>query len=177
MFRCFETGRQKNQLNMKPTLLKITLLMLCFSTLIVHGQSKLIIHEQGGATQSFLLSAIKKLTFADDFMLVERKTENTIPFSIPKIASMSFQSSVNIIEKQNESLSIYPNPVTNNVTVSNSEIIDELKIFDMQGKIYLHLFPKQEIINIDMTSFSAGLYFLQIISNNQMNTSKIIKNY
>jgi len=110
-------------------------------------------------------------------MLVERKTENTIPFSIPKIASMSFQSSVNIIEKQNESLSIYPNPVTNNVTVSNSEIIDELKIFDMQGKIYLHLFPKQEIINIDMTSFSAGLYFLQIISNNQMNTSKIIKNY
>ena len=47
--------------------------MLSFSTLIVYEQSKLIIHEQGGATQSFLLSDIKKLTFSDDYMCLERK--------------------------------------------------------------------------------------------------------
>jgi hypothetical protein len=161
---------------MKSKLLKITLLLFFFSTLTIHAQNKLYIHEKGGATQSFALSEIKKMTFTEDNMFLARNEANTVSFFIKDIDYMGFQSSVNILEKQTENFSIYPNPVTNNLTVEHTETIDDLKIFDMQGKIYLHLSPKKETVNIDMTSFAAGIYFLRIVSNDKINTSKVIKN-
>jgi len=161
---------------MKSKLLKMMLLMFCFSTLIAYGQNKLFVHEKGGSTQSFALSAIKKLTFTEYNMFIERKEASAVSFLIQNIACMGFQSPVNILERQTENFSIYPNPITNILTVKNSETIDELKIFDMQGKMYLHISPKNEIVNIDMSSFAAGIYFLRIVSNNKISTSKVIKN-
>ena len=150
--------------------------MLCFSTLIAHGQKKLFIYEKNGSIQSFALSDIKKLTFTEYDMRVEQKEASAAYIWIENIAFLNFQTSVNILDNQMRDISIFPNPVTNHLTVKNSEIIDELKIFDIQGKQYLHLSPKKKIVDIDMTSFSAGIYFLQIICNNRISTSKIIKN-
>jgi hypothetical protein len=150
--------------------------MFFLSTLTAHGQNKLYIHEKGGATQSFALSGIKKLAFTEDNMFIERNEANTVSFFIEDIAYMGFKSSVNIFERQTENFSIYPNPVTSNLRVEHCETIEDLKVFDLQGKIYLHLSPKKETVNIDMASFAAGIYFLRIVSHNKINTSKVIKN-
>ena len=157
-------------------LLKITLLVFFLSTLIAHGQNKLVIHEKGGSVQSFALSAIKKLTFAEDNMFIERKQASTVSIFMDNISYMDFQPYVNISENQIENISIYPNPVTNNLTVKNNETIDYLAIFDLQGKIYLEISPKTETVNIDMSSFAAGIYFLRIVSHNKISTRKVIKN-
>ena len=151
--------------------------MLLFTTLIAHGQNKLYIYEKDGSNQSFTLSGIAKLTFTkDNRMVINQKTGNPISFSIESIDYMNFKPSSNsILESKKDNISIYPNPVINNLTIKNEETINELRIFDVQGKMQLHLSPKSEIIDIDMSLFSAGVYFLQIVSHNKVNTSKIIK--
>ena len=156
-------------------LLKTTLLLFFLSTLVAHAQNKLFIHEKGGATQSFALSDIKKLTFSEDNMFIARNGANTVSLLIDNISYIDFQYTVNILERETENFSIYPNPVTNNLTVEHSEAIDDLKIFDLQGKMYLHISPKKETVNIDMTSFATGIYFLRIMSNDRISTSKVIK--
>ena len=149
--------------------------MFSLSTLVAHGQNNLYVHEKSGSTQSFALSGIKKLTFTDYNISIERKGTTTEYFSIENIAYMGFKAPVNIFERPTENFSIYPNPVTNNLTVANNGLIDDLKIFDIQGKIYLNFAPKAETINIDMSSFAAGVYFLRLVSNGKISTSKVIK--
>lgn len=154
---------------------KIILLLFLLSTTIVNGQSKLHIHESDGSAQSFQLSTIKKLTFSGESTLMVHQQGSTTSFAIEDINYMTFSSPVSISESQIGDFNVYPNPVSHNVTVKNGKMIDELKIFDMQGKLCLHLSPKQEIVNIDISSFPVGIYFLQIISNNKVSTSKIVK--
>ena len=156
-------------------LLKTTLLLFFLSTLGAHAQHQLIIHEKGGSSQSFALSSIKKLTFSEDNMFIAMNDANTVSVFIDNISYIDFQYTVNILEREIENFSIYPNPVTNNLTVEHSEAIEDLKIFDLQGKMYLHISPKKETVNVDMTSFAAGIYFLRIVSHNKISTSKVIK--
>ena len=163
---------------MKSTNMKQNFLLFMFfcTTLIVHGQNKLYIYEKDGSNQSFTLSSISKLTFSEDQIFVNRNTGNPVSFSIANVDYMKFKSSsISISEIQAENLSVYPNPVTSNLTVKNETVIDELRIFDIQGKLHLQLSPKEEIVNIDMSNFPTGIYFLQIINKNQVHTSKIIK--
>jgi len=162
-------------IDMKSNILNTTLLIFFLSTLIAQGQNQLFIHEKGGSTQSFDLSEIKKMTFSANNMFIEREEASTVSIFIDNILFMDFQPYVNILENQIDNISIFPNPVTNILTVKNTETIDDLKFLDLQGKIYLHLSPKTETVNIDMSSFAAGVYFLQIVSYNKISTSKVIK--
>lgn len=155
---------------------KIILLLLFLTTAIAQGQNKLYVYDTDGSNQSFALSDIRKLTFTENSMQIYQSPTHAISWPINDISYMSFQySPVDISEWQKDNLSVYPNPVTTKLTVKNTEIIDELKIFDLQGKIYLSLSPKKEITDIDMSSFPTGMYFLRIVSNNKVSTSKIIK--
>ena len=162
---------------MNQSIKNILLLMLLFTTLIAHGQSKLYIHKKDGSNQSYALSDIRKITvWSSNFIEIIHKNRNYYYVQYNDITYMSFKPSSNsILESKKDNISIYPNPVINNLTIKNEEAIDELKIFDVQGKMQLHLSPKSEIIDIDMSLFPAGVYFLQIVSHNKVNTSKIIK--
>jgi hypothetical protein len=169
----------------KKKILKLTLLMLCFSTLIVHGQNKLQIYQTGTYwPDSFNLTEIRKLTFREPWssseswsLLVHDSPTGARLFNIEKINYINFYIDANSIEEneKDNNLCIYPNPVTNKLTVKYNEIIDDLKIFDMLGKIFLSLSPKIEIIDIEMSQFPAGMYFLRIISNNKVSIGKIVK--
>ena len=164
---------------MKPnqSIKNILLLMLLFATLVAHGQNKLYIYQKYDfLNQSYALSDIRKLTFPLNVIEIYPKNGNYNYVRYDDITYMSFMPSSNsILESKKDNISIYPNPVINNLTIKNEEAIDELKIFDVQGKMHLHLSPKSEIVDIDMSLFPAGVYFLQIVSQNKVNTSKIIK--
>ncbi len=163
---------------MKSNLLKrkILLLIFFFSIVIVHAQNKLSIYKADGSYQTFSLSDISKLTFTESDMLINQNTGNPISIEIENIAYMGFKpASTAVLEIQAESLNVYPNPVTTNLTVKHIETIDELKIFDVQGKMCLYLSPKKENVDIDMSLFPAGIYFLRIVSDKKVNTNKVIK--
>lgn len=75
-------------------------------------------------------------------------------------------NTVNIEEQiKNSVFKIFPNPVTNLINIKNdySENIDNIKIFDMHGKL-IQIF-EEFIEQIDVSHYISGTYVLQIESN------------
>jgi hypothetical protein len=69
---------------------------------------------------------------------------------------------------------VYPNPASDELTIkSNGDVISSISIVDVVGKVLFAVANlNSEIENIDISSFSAGIYFVNI--NNNL-TKKIIK--
>jgi len=74
-------------------------------------------------------------------------------------------------------ISVFPNPVSNNVTIR----IDELKakadirIIDMYGKTVLQQNTTQVNTPINLSRLSTGLYLVKIITDGKESTMKIVK--
>lgn len=81
------------------------------------------------------------------------------------------ESNLSISEFQKNEIKIYPNPVSNELTIE-MENFDYLTIMDLSGK---ELLKKHENI-IYLSDFSSGIYFVSIIDKNGIRTvKKIIK--
>ncbi|MEO6303039.1 MAG: T9SS type A sorting domain-containing protein, partial [Bacteroidia bacterium] len=78
-------------------------------------------------------------------------------------------------------VNVYPNPVTNACTVSLNIKANEhfdLQIYNASGKL-LKTFNRNESNNnqvtVDMSMYTAGLYFVKTITTNQTSVTKIVK--
>lgn len=74
-------------------------------------------------------------------------------------------------------LKIYPNPTTNDLTVTSGSIIDKIEIYNLLGEIIKSI----ESINgltktIDVSQLSKGTYFIKAYQSNDIQTKEIIKN-
>lgn len=67
-------------------------------------------------------------------------------------------------------LEIYPNPAQDFVTISTSEKIEFIEIFDMNGKLINKI--NQSISKINVSNLAQGVYFLKV---NGKHVKKIIK--
>lgn len=76
-----------------------------------------------------------------------------------------------VSELQNLAVSVYPNPFTNQVSVKSEKAIDEVKIFDLSGKLVAT--TTQSTINTE--SLESGYYLLKVKSGNQTVTKRIVK--
>lgn len=72
-------------------------------------------------------------------------------------------------------LSIFPNPVFNQLTISSPIKIDKICITNISGKKILERKIHADKINIDMSNYKNGMYFIQIESNAKKHTYRIIK--
>lgn len=80
----------------------------------------------------------------------------------------------NLLEN-NSNLQLIPNPTNGNVNV---ELEDEnylIKVYDQTGKRVIEQNSTIGNIQINLTSFNSGLYFIQITGDNKVYTGKIIK--
>src|SRR5690554_2799973 len=86
-------------------------------------------------------------------------------------------SSANDFEKK--MFNIYPNPTTDvlNITSSSSENITQAKVYDLTGKLLLHLTfdNHQAQQQIDVSQLVKGLYMIEISTNKNTQTVKFIK--
>ena len=73
------------------------------------------------------------------------------------------------------SLSIYPNPVTNVLTISASTPISGVKIFNILGALVHEVKTDSQNINMDMSAYSSGIYFIKIYNEEGFTSRKIIK--
>lgn len=79
-------------------------------------------------------------------------------------------------EKTNSIFSAYPNPFNQQLKLTSLKNIQEVKIYDMNGKsIHKEMIRGSEII-IPTSHLSSGIYFLEATDiNNNITTKKIIK--
>lgn len=102
------------------------------------------------------------------------QTNRTIPVQLTNICNVL---SVNEEDETVEYLKIYPNPVTNNVTIKLQGIngTKELEVVNITGEIIYKNSIDTDTINIDVSTLSKGIYIFKIRNGNKLIVRKIIK--
>lgn len=75
----------------------------------------------------------------------------------------------------NESISIYPNPTFDIVTVKTEDSIKEIRILDTRGRLVETIECNSSLVKIDMGHYSNGVYTLSIVKENSVLNQKVIK--
>lgn len=70
---------------------------------------------------------------------------------------------------------VYPNPVTHFLNIHTSKPMTGIKIFDVSGKLIYDLKQKLNVINMDWSKYSNGIYLVAIYDENGFITKKVIK--
>jgi uncharacterized delta-60 repeat protein len=71
---------------------------------------------------------------------------------------------------------IFPNPANDFVTVSNLPKGSALSILDVRGKVIYNSIITNELITINSSDFTSGVYFIQVNNNGSIVNSKFIVN-
>jgi len=72
-------------------------------------------------------------------------------------------------------LDIYPNPCHGELYIASNVPIDELVIFNVDGKVIYSITEAVENEMLDLSGFDSGIYFLKVRAESQLITKKIIK--
>ncbi len=70
---------------------------------------------------------------------------------------------------------IYPNPVSEKLYISSTQILDAITLYDVKGRKVVQTTVNQTSTTLDMSSLKTGMYFVKIQSGNTVYTHKIIK--
>ncbi|NVO04144.1 MAG: T9SS type A sorting domain-containing protein, partial [Bacteroidetes bacterium] len=90
-------------------------------------------------------------------------------------ASFSTDCSVGLNELSENTVSIFPNPVINELTITNLSENASIFIYDINSKLLINKFAKSEIEKIDLSSFEKGVYSIKVTDDNTTITRKLIK--
>lgn len=82
------------------------------------------------------------------------------------------------IKNQSENkISFYPNPTKGLLSIKSNEIIDELFVYDLAGKIIMR---KENLVGnkniVDLTSYPQSVYLIRVRTKDKWETFKVIKN-
>lgn len=78
------------------------------------------------------------------------------------------------VDSHSQNLSIYPNPAEDKVIIE-SKGISQVRIFNMMGQEVLNRVVDQNRVVIDLASQPSGFYFIEVVSEQGLETSKLLK--
>jgi len=80
-------------------------------------------------------------------------------------------------EDSNEFLdySYYPNPTNGMVNINSKEIITDILVYNVEGRLLFSQKMNQLSANVDMTQFASGTYFFKLKFNDREGNFKILK--
>ena len=103
----------------------------------------------------------------------------SITVTVPDIPVDTTTPPVGVVEHVINGISIYPNPVSDIVTIALSEGGSDLEvtITDVIGKVVFNYKGDfKNKIDVDMSTYNNGVYFIQIKSGGEIFIRKIVKN-
>ena len=74
-----------------------------------------------------------------------------------------------------ENLSVYPNPVVDEVNISAATSIDQVRVFDLVGRMVKQATPSSSNFSLDVADLSKGVYMVQLKAGDKEATTKLIK--
>ena len=95
-----------------------------------------------------------------------------------KVTVMEYSGYLGVREAQNENFSVYPNPVSDLLTIQFKDLSGSSKtiqIYSPDGKEILKTTSANDVIRLDMSGYSAGIYCIQVIIEGRTASSKFIK--
>jgi len=88
------------------------------------------------------------------------------------LAKQEDRSSVKTFDKN--LFNVYPNPANNEITVSSTENLGKITIYDITGKV---MFTSTNITNntaVNVSTFSRGVYMLEVLTDNKTSVKRLI---
>ena len=81
------------------------------------------------------------------------------------------------VDVQNGVISIYPNPTNQNIRIyiEKPETYKTIKVLNTKGQMVAELSVNNTLTIVDLSQFSNGIYFVQLISDTEVITNKIVK--
>lgn len=71
-------------------------------------------------------------------------------------------------------VNIYPNPARNYFTVNSESNIQQVEIYNQVGQLTKQLKTTNQQLNVSVSDFISGIYFVKIFSSNQIITRKLV---
>ncbi|NNF33591.1 MAG: T9SS type A sorting domain-containing protein [Saprospiraceae bacterium] len=90
----------------------------------------------------------------------------------PTMLTVDHSTSINEV---NPEVNLYPNPFTERVMISSTEIIDQAVVYNMQGQQVLTVNPGSDRFQLDLSGLPDSQYLLSILSNSVSKSQIIIK--
>jgi Leucine-rich repeat (LRR) protein len=78
-------------------------------------------------------------------------------------------------EFEDTSVSVYPNPVTNQLTVSAKDNIKSIQLYDVMGRLIATDLQNSTTVHFDLSQKASGIYFVKIATQKGNKVQKIIK--
>lgn len=94
---------------------------------------------------------------------------------VDRTRTISCSSAVGISELNEMPWSVYPNPASNQVTISADVAIEELQLVSVDGKVMLTLHPANPTTTISLENYQAGTYFIRLTQQGLVQTKELIK--
>lgn len=80
------------------------------------------------------------------------------------------------IHDMEQTVSIYPNPTSSDVTLDLSGLnVRTVELFSMNGQLLNTVVPTVETMTLSLSQYAAGIYFVRIHSDKGVTTQKIVK--
>lgn len=101
-----------------------------------------------------------------------------VEFSLWSVESVIFstQCTMNLNQNEFQNLQISPNPVIDDLFISNNKLITEIEVFSIQGKKIMTIKTNFHSGTINLNALQKGLYLLKLKGINESKTIKILKN-
>ena len=97
------------------------------------------------------------------------------PPIITNTATTEIANPLSILDLESDVVRLYPNPVNSILTIESKDVIDLLRIYDVNGRLLRNISEHSETVTLEVSSLVDGMYFLEIKSGERIQTLKFIK--
>jgi hypothetical protein len=81
-----------------------------------------------------------------------------------------------IIESEEVTVSLYPNPVVDNLTISSNKAVSHVRIMDISGRLVKQIHTNLvNIANINFSDLNSGIYLVEVVTNSGTIVKEIVK--
>lgn len=136
-----------------------------------------------GTQTAYALSNIQKMSFSSGNLTVTETDNSSGVFALNGLRYLNFTDLTTSLEEtlsvQNQTLSAYPNPVSDVLNIDLTGIVLEegtLSILNLVGKTVLSRQVSQAgVLSVDISQLSNGIYLCRFSNATELKTVKIIK--
>jgi hypothetical protein len=133
----------------------------------------------GGGTYNAGATVTLTATPASGYRFVswqDGNTENPRVFTVTQDATFiaTFESSVGIDGVEAAAVAIAPNPATEYAVVNGVKAGSEVAVVDINGKMRLSGIAQSDMLTLDVSGLSAGVYFVRVSDGTETAVRKLI---
>ena len=93
-------------------------------------------------------------------------------WEVDSISILNSSVGINEVNTTSNAISVYPNPVSSTLTLSNLEGIEMIRISNIIGQTIENINVSGNNMNLNVATLKRGLYFISFMNNNSIVTTK-----